>query len=112
NSSKVAGYIQYCRKKGIEVLPPDVNESYANFSVVGDKIRFGLAAVKNVGLSAIDSIIKAREQKGKFVSLLDFCEKVDGDGINKRLLESLIKCGAFDSLGAYRSQLMAVYEKI
>ena len=112
NSSKVAGYIQYCRKKGIEVLPPDVNESYANFSVVGDKIRFGLAAVKNVGLSAIDSIIQARKQKGKFVSLLDFCEKVDGEGINKRLLESLIKCGAFDSLGAYRSQLMAVYEKV
>ncbi len=112
NSSKVAGYIQYCRKKSIVVLPPDVNESYANFSVVGDKIRFGLAAVKNVGLSAIDSIIKAREQKGKFVSLLDFCEKVDGEGINKRLLESLIKCGAFDSLGTYRSQLMAVYEKV
>ncbi|MFY9296127.1 MAG: DNA polymerase III subunit alpha [Caldicoprobacterales bacterium] len=112
NSSKVAGYIQYCRKRGIEVLPPDVNQSYANFSVVGDKIRFGLAAVKNVGLSAIDRIIKAREEKGEFVSLLDFCQKVDGEGINKRLLESLIKCGAFDSFGAYRSQLMAVYEKV
>ena len=64
NSSKVAGYIQYCRKRGIEVLPPDVNESMAKFTVVGDKIRFGLAAVKNVGLSAIDEIVKARNEKG------------------------------------------------
>ncbi|NLI60059.1 MAG: DNA polymerase III subunit alpha [Clostridiales bacterium] len=112
NSSKVAGYIQYCRKRGIEVLPPDVNESFAKFSVVGNKIRFGLAAVKNVGLPAIEGIIKAREVKGSFTSILDFCQKVDRAGINKRLLESLIKCGAFDSLGAYRSQLMAVYEKV
>ena len=112
NSSKVAGYIQYCRKKGIEVLPPDVNESYAKFSVVGDRIRFGLAAVKNVGLPAIEGIIKARQNKGNFKSLLDFCQKVDSGSINKRLLESLIKCGAFDSFGAYRSQLMAVHEKV
>ena len=112
NSSKVAGYIQYCRKRGIEVLPPDVNESMAKFTVVGDKIRFGLAAVKNVGLSAIDEIVKARNEKGKFRSILDFCQKVDSSGLNKRLLESLIKCGAFDSLGVYRSQLMAVYERV
>ncbi|HZJ82570.1 MAG TPA: DNA polymerase III subunit alpha, partial [Clostridia bacterium] len=112
NSGKVAGYIQYCRKRGIEVLPPDVNESFAKFTVIGDRIRFGLAAVKNVGIPAIEYIIDARENKGAFKSLLDFCQKVDGNGLNKRLLESLIKCGAFDSLGAYRSQLMAVYEKI
>ncbi|NLJ67251.1 MAG: DNA polymerase III subunit alpha [Clostridiales bacterium] len=112
NSSKVAGYIQYCRKRGIEVLPPDVNESMAKFTVVGDKIRFGLAAVKNVGVSAIEEIVKARNEKGKFRSILDFCQKVDSSGLNKRLLESLIKCGAFDSLGVYRSQLMAVYERV
>ena len=112
NSSKVAGYIQYCRKRGIEILPPDVNESHTKFSVVGDRIRFGMAAVKNVGLQAIVGIIRAREDKGNFTSLLDFCRKVDPGSINKRLLESLIKCGAFDSLGAYRSQLMAVYEKV
>ncbi|HZJ57396.1 MAG TPA: DNA polymerase III subunit alpha [Clostridia bacterium] len=112
NSGKVAGYIQYCRKNGIEVLPPDVNESMAKFSVVGDKIRFGLAAVKNVGISAIEEIVKARDEKGKFRSILEFCQKVDSSGLNKRLLESLIKCGAFDSMGAYRSQLMAVYERV
>lgn len=112
NSSKVAGYIQYCRKKGIEVLPPDVNQSYAKFSVVGDKIRFGLAAVKNVGLPAIGGIIEARQTKGDFKSLLDFCQKVDSHSLNKRMVESLIKCGAFDSFGAHRSQLMAVYEKV
>jgi len=112
NSEKVAGYIQYCRKKGIEVLPPDINESHIKFTVVDGNIRFGLAAVKNVGLSPIKSILKAREEKGKFRSLVDFCQKVDGAAINKRLVESLIKCGAFDSLNVYRSQLMAVYEKV
>lgn len=111
NSSKVAGYIQYCRKKGIGVLPPDVNESYSKFTVVDNKIRFGLAAVKNVGTSAIQSIIQAREEQGKFVSFLDFCQKVDSNSLNKRMVESLIKCGAFDSIGIYRSQLMAIYER-
>src|SRR5690606_13375960 len=111
NSSKVAGYIQYCRKKGMGVLPPDVNESYSKFTVVDNKIRFGLAAVKNVGTSAIQSIIQAREEQGKFVSFLDFCQKVDSNSLNKRMVESLIKCGAFDSIGIYRSQLMAIYER-
>ncbi|MBM7581549.1 DNA polymerase-3 subunit alpha [Caldicoprobacter guelmensis] len=112
NTDKVAAYIQYCRKKGIEVLPPDVNESHAKFTVVDNKIRFGLAAVKNVGLSAINAIIEAREKKGKFKSFTDFCRKVDSSALNKKMVESLIKCGAFDSLKVYRSQLMAAYEKI
>jgi DNA polymerase-3 subunit alpha len=112
NSSKVAAYIQYCKKKDIEVLPPDVNESHAKFTVVGNRIRFGLAAVKNVGVPAINSIIQAREQQGKFESFIDFCQKMDEAGINKRMVESLIKCGAFDSLNVYRSQLMAIYEKV
>lgn len=112
NTGKVAAYIQYCIKNNIEVLKPDVNESYAKFTVVNNKIRFGLAAVKNVGLPAIESIIEARRKKGRFVSFMDFCHKVEGAGINKRLVESLIKCGAFDSLNVNRSQLMAVYEKV
>lgn len=112
NSSKVAGYIQYCRKNSIQVLPPDVNHSQARFTVSGNSIRFGLAAVKNVGISAIEAIIKARKSKGPFVSFWDFCNKTEDAGLNKRTVESLIRCGAFDSLGAYRSQLIAVYEKI
>ncbi|MGI6140247.1 MAG: DNA polymerase III subunit alpha [Caldicoprobacterales bacterium] len=111
NSGKVAGYIQYCRKKNIRVLPPDVNQSHARFTVSGNTIRFGLAAVKNVGAPAIEAIIRARNTKGKFVSFLDFCQKTEDAGINKRLVESLIRCGAFDSLGVRRSQLIAVYEK-
>jgi DNA polymerase-3 subunit alpha len=110
NSSKVAGYIQYCKKHNITVLPPDVNQSQAKFTVKDNTIRFGLAAVKNVGAPAIEAIIRARNEKGLFVSFLDFCQKTEDVGINKRLVESLIRCGAFDSLGAYRSQLIAIYE--
>jgi len=112
NSGKVAGYIQYCRKRNIQVLPPDVNQSYGRFTVSGNTIRFGLAAVKNVGTPVIEAIIKARESKGRFESFLDFCQKVEEMGVSKRMVESLIRCGAFDSLGARRSQLIAVYEKV
>ncbi|MCQ1531560.1 DNA polymerase III subunit alpha [Lutispora saccharofermentans] len=112
NSSKVAEYILNSRKLGIEVLPPDVNESDVNFAVKDNKIRFGLAAVKNVGINAINSIIENRTEKGIFESLHDFVNKVDLGVVNKRTVESLIKCGAFDSLGVYRSKLMAVYERL
>lgn len=112
NSKKVAEYIQHCRNKGIDVLPPDINESSVSFTVKENKIRFGLAAVKNVGMSAILSIIKARDEKGRFLGLYDFLEKVDAGVINKRTVESLIKCGAFDSFGVYRSRMLAVYEKL
>lgn len=112
NNNKVAQYIQNCRKMNIPILPPDVNESFVNFTVVEGKIRFGLAAVKNVGINAIKSIIEAREKKGKFNTFMDFCEKLDFKDLNKRALESLIKCGAFDSFGIYRAQLMAVYDRI
>ena len=97
---------------GINVLPPDINESQSDFSVTGLHIRFGLAAVKNVGVGAIESIISAREQGGKFSSFDDFCSRVDLKKINKRMIESLIKCGAFDSLEYRRSQLMKYYEGI
>jgi DNA polymerase-3 subunit alpha len=112
SSSKVAEYIMHSKNLHIEVLPPDINESYVKFTVVQKSIRFGVAAVKNVGINAIGSIIRARNEKGPFKSLYDFLNKTDLSQINKRTVESLIKCGAFDSLGAKRRQMLAVYEKL
>ena len=110
NTDKVAFYIDECRRKGIEVLPPDVNESLTDFTVVGGGIRFGLAAVKNVGRSAVEAIIKARKEHKRFTNLMDFCEKVDTSVVTKKVTESLIRCGAFDSLGHRRSQLLAILD--
>lgn len=112
SSKKVAEYIQHCKSQGIEVLPPDINESSVSFTVKDNKIRFGLAAVKNVGANAILSIIRARQEKGSFEGLYDFLQKIDYSVINKRTVESLIKCGAFDCFGVYRSRMLAVYEKL
>ena len=112
NSSKVAEYIAECKKLDIEILPPDINESSIGFTVKDNKIRFGLAAVKNVGINAINSIIEARKNKGNFENLYDFLDKVDLGVVNKRAIESLIKCGAFDCFHVYRSKMMAVYEKL
>ncbi|MBF0253561.1 MAG: hypothetical protein HQL11_00305 [Candidatus Omnitrophica bacterium] len=107
NTDKVVQYIDECKRMGIEVLPPDVNESFPSFTVVGERsIRFGLAAVKNVGQAAIDSVIQNRIKTGPFKSLHDFCERVDSRAVNRKTIESLIKCGAFDTLGFRRSQLM------
>ncbi|HET7854430.1 MAG TPA: DNA polymerase III subunit alpha, partial [Candidatus Methylomirabilis sp.] len=111
DTDKTVKYIEECRQMGIEILPPDVNESGSTFRVVGDKIRFGLVAVKNLGETAIQSILNARVTGGKFSSLHDFCERVDLRLVNKRVIESLIKCGAFDSLGYRRSQLMAAVDQ-
>jgi len=111
NTDKITAYVDDCRRQGIEVLPPDVNVSLANFTVSEGKIRFGLAAVKNVGLSSIESIIETRERIGRFKSLRHFCNEVDLRVCNKKNVESLIKSGAFDSLGAFRSQLMAVMDE-
>jgi len=112
NMDKIAYYIQSAKRMGIKILPPDINESMARFSVHGDTVRFGLAAVKNVGIDAINSIIQAREKQGKFLSFTDLCYKVDMKAVNKKMLESLIKCGAFDSLGIRRSALLSSYEAI
>lgn len=112
NNEKVAFYINACKKMGIKVLPPDINESYEGFSVSSDGIRFGLAAIKNVGRGAISSIINSREEKDKFIGITDFCEKVNLSEVNKRAVESMIKAGAFDSLNIKRSQLLASYERI
>jgi DNA polymerase-3 subunit alpha len=93
---------------GIKILPPDVNESCANFTMISkNEIRFGLSAVKNVGEGAIESIIEARKKYGHFKSIYEFCEMTDSRLVNKKVLESLVKCGAFDSVGLRRSQLMA-----
>jgi DNA polymerase-3 subunit alpha len=104
DTDKVIKYIGECREMGIEVLPPDVNESSRDFTVVGDKVRFGLAAVKNVGTASIESILATREE-GCFESLVDFLGRVDSRRTNKKVVESLIKCGAFDSTGTRRAQL-------
>jgi len=106
STDDVVKYINECREMGIPVEPPDINFSDANFTPDGEAIRFGLAAVKNVGRNAIDSIIQARAEVKKFSSLFEFCEKIDLRLLNKRVLESLIKSGAMDSLGT-RAQLMA-----
>ncbi|MDD6794218.1 MAG: DNA polymerase III subunit alpha [Clostridiaceae bacterium] len=111
-SEKVAYYIKYAESQGIQVLPPDINESFSKFTVKGDCIRFGLGAVKNVGLNVITSIVKSREAKGRFNSFEDFVDKIDISAVNKRAVESLIKAGAFDKFGIFRSQLLAVYEKV
>jgi DNA polymerase III subunit alpha len=108
NTDKIVMYIAECKDMGIPVLPPDVNESELDFRSVGDKIRFGLLAIRNVGEGAIDSMLGSRRGKGRFRSLFHFCEEVDARAVNKRVLESLIRCGALDSLGWKRSQLMAV----
>lgn len=111
NIDKIAVYINEAGKMGIKILPPDVNESYANFTVVGDSIRFGLAAIKNVGEGAIDSIISMRDKNGKFRSIYDFTGKVDPRLVNRKVVESLIRCGAMDSFGLFRSQLSAMVDK-
>jgi DNA polymerase-3 subunit alpha len=112
NRDKIISHIGSCREMGINVLPPDINESMSDFSVVGERIRFGLAAVKNVGVGAIESIIAVRESEGPFRSIVDFCDRVDPRKSNKRVVESLIKCGAFDSMGHKRRQLMICCEEI
>ncbi|MGH7229858.1 MAG: DNA polymerase III subunit alpha, partial [Nitrospiraceae bacterium] len=110
NADKMVGYFTECRDLGISVLPPDVNESQTDFTVVEGGIRFGLAAIKNVGEGAVDSIIAIRNETGRFKSFADFCRRIDLHKVNKRVLEGLIKAGAFDSTGARRAQLTAVLD--
>jgi DNA polymerase-3 subunit alpha len=114
NTAKVVKYINECREMGIKVLAPDVNSSDFTFTPVtsGDSqgIRFGLGAIKNVGLAAVESIVKAREESGPFTSIYDFCERVDMSAVNRRMIESFIKAGALDSLGGTRSQFFAVID--
>ncbi|HWK90720.1 MAG TPA: DNA polymerase III subunit alpha [Luteimicrobium sp.] len=110
DKDKSALYLSECRRMGITVLPPDVNSSAANFTAVGADIRFGLTAVRNVGANVVDAITATREEKGEFTSFTDFLDKVPAVVCNKRTIESLIKAGAFDSLGHTRRALLAVHE--
>ncbi len=111
-ADKVSGYVEECKKMGIALLPPDINEGFGPFSVSEGKIRFGLSAIKNVGSGAVDLLVREREKNGPFQSMTDFCGRMDGGEWNKRSIESLIKAGAMDSLGGLRSQYMAVYKGI
>lgn len=106
NTEKIVGYLEECRRLGIEVLPPCINESNADFTMIREgKIRFGLGAIKNVGEKAIESLINARS-KGKFASIYDFCKRVDLRLVNKQVMESLIKSGALDSFPGHRAQFL------
>jgi len=109
NSDQIMVFFAECKDMGLEVLPPDINASGKSFGVDGQAIRFGLAAVKNVGLGAVEAILEAR-QEGRFRGLFDFCARVDLRRVNKRVVESLIKCGAFDTTPGYRAQLMAALD--
>src|SRR2546430_8584521 len=108
---RVPFYVNACDEMGIEVLPPDVNQSQLDFAVVEGKIRFGLSAVKNVGEPAARAIIRARDEGGAFTSIWDFTERVDPQCANKRALESLVKCGALDSTGDSRMGMLECLEQ-
>ena len=110
NTDKVVKYINECRQEKIEVLPPDINESFSDFTVINDRIRFGMAAVKNVGGAALDSILAEREAGGSYQSLNDFCGRIDSSKVNRKVIESLIKAGAFDSLNKNRRQYIELLD--
>jgi DNA polymerase-3 subunit alpha len=110
NNDKIAVLIDECRKLGIDILPPDINESVATFSVKGNTIRFGMAAIKNVGAGPVDTIVREREDKGSFKSLFEFCERVDTKAVNKKTVESLVLAGAMDSLHSSRASLLEAVE--
>jgi DNA polymerase-3 subunit alpha len=111
DKEKSAVYLNECRRMGIKVLPPDVNESQSDFAPVGTDIRFGLSAIRNVGTNVVESIIRTRQAKGRFADFNDFIAKVEMSVCNKRTVESLIKAGAFDSLGDTRKGLLAIHEQ-
>ncbi len=112
NTDKIISYITNCHDEGIEVLPPNVNQSQRNFEPVADKIRFGLAAVKGIGDAAIEAIVEARNEQGPFKDVVDFAERVDLNRVNRRVFEALIKCGGFDDFGMERSRMFASLDQI
>ena len=112
STEKVADYIAECRDMGIPLLPPDVNESGADFTVVEGGIRFGLVALKGVGRAVINSLLEERRKGGPFTDFMDFCDRLFDQDLNRRVVESLIKSGAFDAMGYRRSQLMQVYGQV
>ena len=112
NLDKVPEYIDECKKMGIEILKPDINMSYSKFTVENGKIRFGLGSIKNVGLQPVDNIIKERTENGKFTGFADFCERMAGESVNKKCIESLIKAGTFSEFPETRATLIASFEGI
>ena len=112
SSGKVAEYIAECRDMGIRLLPPDINESDADFTVVGDNLRFGMAAVKNVGRGFVNTLVGERERNGKFTAFDEFCRRMYGQDLNRRAIESLIRAGAFDSLGLKRKALLQALDTV
>ena len=112
NLDKVPAYIDECKRLHIEILRPDINKSFTKFTVDNGKIRFGMGSIKNVGIAAVDSIVKEREKNGSFTSFNDFCERMQEEAVNKKCIESLIKAGAFDEFEQTRSTLMASFENI
>ena len=109
NTRKITEYINTCRAMGIRILPPDINEGEAGFSVSGDSIRYGLAAIRSLGKGVIQNMVEEREAHGPYKNLKDFMSRLTSKEVNKRTIENLIKAGALDSLGATRKQLMSVY---
>ena len=112
STEKLARYIEECKGMGVEVLPPDVNASDLDFIVEGGKIRFGLAGIKNVGQGAAQLIVQERKENGPYTSFIDFCTRLDLRKVNKRVLENLIKCGAFDTFGVSRAKLFEALDEV
>ena len=112
NLDKIPVYIEDCRAMGIEILSPNINESETRFTVTNNKIRFGLGTIKNVGISAIDSIVAEREKNGPYENFTSFCERIKNESINKKCIESMIKAGVFDNFGKNRATLLASFENI
>ena len=112
SSGKIAAYMAACKEMGIALLPPDINESEDNFTPVEGGIRFGLAAVKNIGKGLIRQVIREREANGSFLTFEDLCERTCDTDLNKRAMENLIKCGALDCFGLHRSQLLRIYDVV
>lgn len=110
NTDKIIGNIEECKKLGLKVLPPSVNKSFSGFTAQGKSIRFGLLAVKNIGRGFIEKLVEERSKNGDFTSLYNFCERMQGKDLNKRTVENLIKCGAFDEFEQNRRQMLGVYE--
>ncbi len=108
NTVKVAEYIAECKELGIKILPPDVNESVANFSVSGENLRFGMAAIKGIGWGAVDRLTEERDANGPFTSFMDFCKRMSGKDFNRRAIENLIRSGGFDSMGYKRKALVQI----
>lgn len=112
NLDKIPAYTEECKRLNIQILKPDINKSYTKFTVDGDKIRFGLGSVKNVGTAAVDEIVAERNKNGAFKDFTDFCERIQETNVNKKCIESLIKAGAFDEFNETRRTLMESFESI